>query len=100
MKNNDRILAIFQGHTHIAKLMQFAGKPLIDIGGYGYSGQEVNGKYTFGVFSERWAYGYEILEWSDDTTHFYHVKPALRYEAENGVFDVPRTVSGELTVTT
>ena len=100
VKNNDRILAIFQGHTHIAKLMQFAGKPLIDIGGYGYSGQEVNGKYTFGVFSERWAYGYEILEWSDDTTHFYHVKPALRYEAENGVFDVPRTVSGELTVTT
>ena len=95
LQENDRILALFRGHTHIAELLTFAGKPLADIGGYGYSGQVVDGKYTFGIFSPKWAYGYEILEWDDNTTRFCHIKPALSYEAQNGRFDVPLTVSGE-----
>lgn len=99
LHENDRILALFRGHTHIAERLTFEGKPLVDIGGYGYNGQVIDGKYTFSIFSERWAYGYEILEWDADATHFYHVKPALRYEAQNGIFDVPETISGACTLT-
>ena len=98
LQENDRILALFRGHTHIAELLTFAGKPLADIGGYGYSGQVIDGKYTFEIFSPRWAYGYEVLEWDDSTTRFYHVKPALHYEAKNGSFDIPLTISGACTL--
>ncbi len=98
LHGNERITAIFQGHTHKNAVLSFEGKPLVDIGGYGYSGQVVNGKYTFGIFSPAWAYGYEILEWDEDETYMYHIKPALHYEADNGSFDVPYTVSGELKI--
>ena len=91
----ERVAALFRGHTHKDRLFTFGGKPAADIGGYGYDGRSVNGKYIFTVFDPAWAWGYEILEWDDDGFFLYHVKPAIHYEGSNGSFDVPHTVAGE-----
>jgi len=74
----------------------WGGKYLIDIGGYGYNGMVVDGEYTFNIFDVKWAWGYEILEITTDGIRMYHVKPSMRYEGENGVFDIERTVEGLL----
>ena len=68
---------------------------LCDIGGYGYSGQVINGGYTFNIFDFKWAWGYQIIEVYDDMIKTYHVKTKNIYVAENGVFDIDETVEGE-----
>jgi hypothetical protein len=68
---------------------------MIDIGGYGYSGQAINGGYTFNIFDFKWAWGYQIIEIYDDKVKTYHVKTKNRYVADNGIFDIDETVEGE-----
>ena len=55
-------------------------------------------KWVFSRFSFAWAWGYQMLEWEDggDTVRTYHVKPAYRYVAENGIFETPYTVSSAI----
>ena len=99
LKANPRITCLFRGHTHHNAVMypaEYQGTPLVDIGGYAYSGQVVNGTYTFNIFDQAWAWGYEIVEIYEDGVSMYHVKPTMDYRAENGDFHLERTVSGEL----
>lgn len=99
LKEETRITCLFRGHTHHNAVMypeNYHGTPLVDIGGYAYSGQVVDGRYTFNIFDEAWAWGYEILEIYEDGVRMYHVKPTMDYKADNGDFRVERTVSGEL----
>lgn len=97
VETDPRIVGLFYGHAHHNRLEEWRGKPFVDIGGYAYSGMVVDGKYTFLIFDFQWAWGYEMIEWEDggEEMHFYHTKPAITYRAQNGVFDVPLTVSCE-----
>ena len=99
MAEYPRICALFRGHTHHNAVLypeQYRGLPLVDIGGYAYCGFVVDGKYTFNVFNEDWAWGYEIVEVYEDGVRMYHVKPTMDYKGDNGEFHVERIVSGEL----
>jgi predicted phosphodiesterase len=101
LKNEERIVCLFRGHTHHNAVMypaEYHGTPLVDIGGYAYAGHVVNGKYTFNIFDEAWAWGYEILEIYEDGVRMYHVKPTMDYKGDNGDFHVERIVSGELEI--
>ena len=96
----ERAVCMFRGHTHhdglIATGEKWGHKPLLDIGGYGYHGIcTPEKKWVFSRFDFAWAWGYQILEWEDggESALTYHVKPAYRYVAENGVFETPHTVS-------
>ena len=97
LRESKDVAALFRGHTHVSGIREGIGdKPIIDIGGYGYEGQVVNGKYDFNVFDPRWAWGYQILELENGRVRTYHVRTAARYEATNGVFEVERAVEDEL----
>lgn len=94
------VVCMFRGHTHRDGLVAvgegWGNKPLIDIGGYGYNGMRTpEGKWVFSHFDFAWAWGYQMLEWEDggNAVRTYHVKPAYRYVASNGVFETPYTVS-------
>ena len=96
----ERATCMFRGHTHhdglIATGERWGQKPLLDIGGYGYHGIcTPEKKWVFSRFSFAWAWGYQMLEWEDESDRVltYHVKPAYRYVAENGIFETPHTVS-------
>ncbi|MBQ8510871.1 MAG: metallophosphoesterase [Clostridia bacterium] len=95
VSEDKRIRALFRGHTHHNEVLypgQFGGKPLVDIGGYGYEGRVVDGKYTFAHFDFKWAWGYQLIEWDGCSAKLRHIKPAMHYVGSNGVFDVERTV--------
>ena len=102
IRNSPELKCMFRGHTHHNAVIDMGeecgNKPLVDIGGYAYNGMVIDGKYTFGIFDEKWAWGYEILELTETTAHLYHVKPDMHYVADNGTFDVPHTVSGEFEI--
>ena len=99
-------VCMFRGHTHhdgiIATGERWGQKPLIDIGGYAYNGIcTPEGRWVFSRFDFAWAWGYQMLEWEDgsDRVLTYHVKPAYRYIAENGIFETPRTISSMIELT-
>lgn len=100
IRETPEIKCAFRGHTHHNSVTDmgeaWGNKYLVDIGGYGYNGMVVNGKYDFNVFDFKWAWGYEMLEITTEGIHIYHVKPAYHYVGSNGVFDTEHTVSGEL----
>lgn len=98
LADEPRIVCLFRGHTHHNAVLDCYGKPLFDIGGYAYNGMKTEHGYTFGIFDFKWAWGYQLLEWDETEAQLRHVKPALHYEADNGSFDVSRTVSGERTI--
>ncbi len=97
----DDLVFLYRGHTHINSVHYFKSdlknKPVIDIGGYGYSGQIVNDKYDFNIFDVAWAWGYQILEIYDDKVETYHVRTANEYIATNGNFHVDETVEDKIT---
>lgn len=94
------LVFLFRGHTHINSVgalgADAGSKPVVDIGGYGYMGCVVDGKYDFNVFGEEWAWGYQILEIYDDCVKTYFVRTANRYEATNGVFVIDKTIKDTL----
>jgi len=96
--NSPDIVCLFRGHTHKNEVCwlgkEYNNKALIDIGGYAYNGFCIDKKWTFDIFDFAWAWGYQILEWEEDSIHTYHIKPALHYKAGNGEFDVKETISG------
>ena len=80
---------LFRGHTHEAETLTFHGRPLCDIGGYGYNGiVGEDGKYTFNRFFHECAWGYNVLEIEDGGFRVWHKTVKMRYLAENGVFEV------------
>lgn len=102
IRDNPEIKCLFRGHTHHNSVTdlgeEYGNKPLVDIGGYGYNGMSVDGKYTFSVYDHKWAWGYEIIEITETHANLRHIKPAYHYVGSNGVFDPDRTVSGELSL--
>jgi len=100
IKVNNDIVFMYRGHTHINSVTDmgdaYGGKRIIDIGGYGYKGEKINGKYVFSIFDFKWAWGYQIIEVYDEFIKTYHLKPDAHYVASNGCFDVKETVEGEI----
>ena len=76
---------------------EYGNKQLFDIGGYGYNGMVINGKWDFSQFDSAWAWGYQILEITEKGISTYHRKPPIHYVAGNGVFDLEETISGQRT---
>jgi predicted phosphodiesterase len=99
IRDNQDLICMFRAHTHVNCVIDmaapFGSKKIIDIGGYGYDGQLINGKWDFNIFDPQWAWGYQILEIYDDRVRTYHVKPAMHYVATNGDFDMTETIEGE-----
>lgn len=99
IKDSGDVVFMYRGHVHINSVNDMGEEcgnvKLCDIGGYGYSGQVINGGYTFNVFDFKWAWGYQIIEVYDDVIKTYHVKTKNIYVADNGVFDIDETVEGE-----
>ncbi len=84
---------LFRGHTHENEVLSFHGKPLFDIGGYGYNGVNIEGRgYTFNIFFPECAWGYNILEIEDDTLKVWHKTVKMTYHAENGVFEIEEKI--------
>ncbi|MBQ8387514.1 MAG: metallophosphoesterase [Clostridia bacterium] len=100
IKESGDVVYMYRGHVHIHSVNDMGEEcgnvKLIDIGGYGYAGQVVNGKYTFNVYDYAWAWGYQIVEIYDDKVRTYHVKTANHYVADNGVFDVEEAVLNDM----
>jgi len=94
------IVYMYRGHTHINSVTQmgeaYGNKKIIDIGGYGYSGQKVGNTWDFNIFDFKWAWGYQILEVHDDKIRTYHVKTDMLYAATNGTYDIKETIEDEL----
>ena len=70
IKANENIVFLFRGHTHHSEVINlgkaFGDKRLIDIGGYGYSGIEMDYGWEFNIYDDKWAWGYQVLEIYDD----------------------------------
>lgn len=101
LDEHDRIVCLFRGHTHINETLRceaYGDRYLIDIGGYGYQGECVDGKWLFDRFDPSWAWGYQVVEWNDTTLHTYHVKPERCYKGRNGVFSYPGAIEDELVI--
>ena len=101
MSQNERIVCCFQGHTHTSKidfLEKWNEKPLIDLGGYAYQGELVDGKWRFDRFDEAWAWGFGVLEWNDTKAHYYHIKNPRKYVGRNGCFDYAGAIENEITI--
>ena len=102
LKENERIVCLFQGHTHMNEVIHndaFHSRCLIDIGGYGYFGESIDGKWLFDRFDPAWAWGYQVLEWNDTAIRTYHVKPKRTYRGRNGVFPYPGALEDSLDLT-
>ena len=99
LRESGDVVFMYRGHVHINSVNDMGDAcnniKMMDIGGYGYCGQVLDGKYTFNVFDFRWAWGYQIIEVYDDKVKTYHVKVNNKYIADNGVFDIEETVEGE-----
>lgn len=101
VREDDRILGMFRGHTHLNKILTYedlGNKPLVDIGGYAYMGKKIGDRYVFSIFDKSWAWGYQIVEVYDREIKSYHVTPAITYHASNGVFDIPHSTSDECVI--
>ena len=102
LRKNPRIICLFDAHTHKSTLVpvdESVKQYKVNIGGYGYQGEKrEDGKWYFDRFDEKWAWGYEVLEWNENGAHVYHVKPARRYVGCNGTFDYQGTTEYELTI--
>ena len=96
IENSNDIALMFFGHTHKSAVCRRLGKTLVDIGGYGYSGQLIDGRYEFNIFDKSWAWGYQILEIYDDMIKTYHVTTDNTYIATNGIFDIEESVKDEI----
>ena len=99
VSSDPRILCLFQGHTHINRVLQppcLQGTPLVDIGGYGYQGECVEGKWIFSRFDPAWAWGYQVLQWNEESTQTYHIKPQRLYQGSNGNFFYPGAIEDKL----
>lgn len=100
IRESGSVVFMFRGHVHIHSVTDMGEEcgnvPLVDIGGYGYSGQVMDGKYTFNIYDYAWAWGYQIVEVYDDKIRTYHVKTENRYVADNGVFDTEETVLNDI----
>ena len=96
LRESEDLIWLFRGHTHVAAVYEgregAGGKTLIDIGGYGYEGVQIDKRWDFNVFDEKWAWGYQILEIYDDKICTYHVRTANEYRATNGNVSVDTCV--------
>lgn len=96
------VVFMYRGHVHIHSVTDMGEEcgnvSLIDIGGYGYTGQVYNGKYDFNVYDYSIAWGYQIIEIYDDKIRTYHVKVDNHYEGTNGSFDVEETVHNDIEI--
>ena len=90
------VVFMYRGHTHANSVIdmgeEYGNVKLFDIGGYASGGRVLDGIDDPNFFKLETAWGYQILEIHDDHIKTYHIKPAMRYLATNGVFNVEETV--------
>lgn len=101
MKENDRIVCLFRGHTHLNSVLmssELDDRFVFDAGGYAYYDDSTDGAWDFSYFDDSWAWGYQVLEWNDTEVHTYHVKPPRLYTASNGTFDFVGCIEDEYTI--
>ena len=84
---NSKVRAFFHGHTHIYKVTELeTGAYIINDGGFSYTafGSETTPTYwDFGFLDLRTSWGYQIVEWNEDTMITYHYTVKADYEATN-----------------
>lgn len=101
LKENDRIVCVFMGHSHGNELLLPEGldhRWLINVSGYAYKSEKVDGTWQFDRFDEKWAWGFGVLEWNDTEAHYYHVKYPRTYIGRNGTFDYAGAIEDEVTI--
>ena len=83
------VQCLFYGHTHKNGVIQstnLPGKYVVNTGGYAYDpSTDENGTSNYDKFDEAYAWGYQVLEWSNKWVRIYHVKPARSYVDSSGV---------------
>ena len=98
--DKNRIVCLFRGHSHNSRIItdqtSMAGIPIVDIGGYAYNPDGVDGDYN--VFQEAYAWGYQVLEWDENEVRLYHVKPARTYTDSTTTYNYAGATESELTI--
>ena len=101
MKENDRIVCLFRGHTHKNSALmstELGDRFVFDDGGYAFNDDSSDGTWDFTSFDNDWAWGYQVLEWNDTEVHTYHVKTPRQYTASNGTFNFVGCIEDEYTI--
>lgn len=84
---NSKVRVFFHGHTHIYKVDELnTGAYIINDGGFSYTAfaSETTPRYwDFGFLDLRTAWGYQIVEWNEDTMVTYHYTIKANYTATN-----------------
>lgn len=101
LRENDRIVCAFMGHSHGNELLlpeNMNGRFIVNVSGYAYKSEQVEGMWQFNRFDEAWAWGFGVLEWNDTQAHYYHVKYPRTYEGSNGTFQYEGAIEDEVTI--
>lgn len=82
-----RVVCLIMGHTHQADAYRAgsacANKLIVDTGAFSYITRPTEGKWDFNVFHKRWAWGYNLLDFTADTAYIYHRFPEFHYHGVN-----------------
>lgn len=95
------IRALFMGHTHRFQVHPpceaYGNKPLFDIGAFSYYTCPTDGKWDFNIFHPEWRWGYQLLEFDDESFSSWHVFPAMEYHSHNGDFTFDEEITEKQT---
>lgn len=84
---DSRVICLIMGHTHQAGAYRagtaYGNKMVIDTGAFSYITQPTEGKWDFNVFHKRWAWGYNLLDFTADAAYIYHRFPEVIYHGVN-----------------
>lgn len=101
LKENDRIVCMFMGHSHANELLLpegYANRFLVNVYGYAYKSEKLaDGTWHFDYFDEDYAWGFGVLEWNDTEANYYHVKFGRTYVGRNGTFDYAGGIHDQVT---
>ena len=99
LEHNKRIVCIFIGHVHVNEMFcvdELDDRYVMNVNGYSFVNEIVDGKWVFRRFHEDSAWGYGVLEWNEKEMHYYHVKNPRTYEGSNGFFDYSGAIENEI----
>lgn len=88
LNQHPNVQCLFHGHSHYNDVItssNIPGKYVVNTGGYAFDPNAYDGVYNFNRFDVNYAWGYQVLEWSDQWVRIYHVKPARSYVDSSGV---------------
>lgn len=97
LRENPRIAAIFVGHSHRYEVIrlgeEYGNKNIYDIGGFSYYTRPTDGVWDFNMFNPEWRWGYQMLEFDENSFKTWHVFPERTYHAHNGEFVQPLEIT-------